>query len=72
MSTGSHQTRHETRQLEKLHAVKQFKRPPIDPIGPAMVDFFKQSVQKRQTRLTKIAEAWGRLVPELLTDHCAI
>ena len=36
-----------------------------------MVNFFKQSVQKRQTKLARIAECWAALVPESLSDHCA-
>ena len=41
-------------------------------IGPSLVQFFKHSVQKRQTKLGKIAECWARLVPELLLEHCAL
>jgi hypothetical protein len=37
-----------------------------------MVDFFKQSVQKRQTKLSAIAECWGRLVPDFLSEHCSL
>jgi hypothetical protein len=37
-----------------------------------MVEFFRHSVSRRQTKLTKIAEAWIRLVPETLSDHCAL
>jgi hypothetical protein len=37
-----------------------------------MVTFFKQSVQKRQTKLSKIGECFATLVPETLTDHCAL
>ena len=37
-----------------------------------MVDFFKQSVAKRQTKLEKLAECWGRLVPQILSEHCAL
>jgi hypothetical protein len=42
------------------------------PLGPEMVSFFKQSVAKRHTKLAKIAECWGSLVPETLNDHCAL
>jgi len=41
-------------------------------LGPEMVSFFKQSVQKRHTKLSKIAECWSALVPETLNDHCAL
>lgn len=37
-----------------------------------MVGFFKNSVQKRHTKLGKIAECWSSLVPELLNEHCAL
>lgn len=37
-----------------------------------MIGFFKQSVAKRQTKLVKIAECWGNLVPALLNDHCSL
>jgi len=36
------------------------------------VSFFKQSVARRHTKLSKIAECWGALVPETLNDHCAL
>jgi hypothetical protein len=37
-----------------------------------LLSFFKNSVQKRQTRLHSIAEVWARLVPEQLLEHCAL
>ncbi len=58
--------------LARLQRVKQRNLHTADPLGPAMIGFFKQSVEKRQTKLTKIAECWGRLVPETLNDHCAL
>ena len=58
--------------LKRLHAVKQLQRPTALPLGPDMISFFKQSVQKRQGKLTRIAEAWALLVPETLNDHCAL
>ncbi|HEY1684612.1 MAG TPA: DciA family protein [Tepidisphaeraceae bacterium] len=41
-------------------------------LGPEMVAFFKQTVEKRQTKLAKIAEVWGQLVPEMFCDHCSL
>ncbi len=58
--------------LKRLATAKHFDRPPIPLIGPEMISFFKQSVQKRQTKLAKIAETWAILVPEVLNDHCAL
>ena len=37
-------------------------------LGPEMISFFKHAVEKRHTKLSKIAECWGRVVPELLND----
>ena len=37
-----------------------------------MISFFKQAVEKRHTKLSQIAECWGRLVPETLIEHCAL
>lgn len=59
-------------ELSRLHRVKQIAPPPLTALGPEMISFFKQSVQKRQTKLTQIAQCWGRLVPETLNDHCAL
>ena len=43
-----------------------------DPLGPELISFFKTSVQKRQTKLEKIADCWQQLVPELINEHCAL
>jgi hypothetical protein len=59
-------------ELARLDRVKRRDDMIGDPLGPEMVNFFKQSVQKRQTKLADVAEAWGRLVPDLLTEHCAL
>ena len=59
-------------QLQRLDRVKREDRAPAGMLGPAMVGFFKHSVARRQTRLGKIAECWGRLVPEMLNEHCAL
>ena len=59
-------------ELSRLHRFKQPKPATHAPLGPEMVSFFKQSVEKRHTKLAKIAECWGALVPETLNDHCAL
>lgn len=59
-------------ELQRLHRVKQRNAPSGDPLGPEMLSFFKNSVQKRQTKLSGIAEAWSRLIPEHLLEHCAL
>ncbi len=58
--------------LNRLHAFKSTALPSGQPLGPELIGFFKQSVAKRQTRLVKIAECWGILVPTMLNDHCAL
>ena len=60
---------------DELSRLARFKKPPELPqswIGPELVGFFKNSVQKRHTKLGKIGESWAQLVPELLNDHCAL
>ena len=59
-------------ELRRLHRVKQHAPPAAEALGPEMVGFFKNAVQKRQTRLSRIADCWSKLVPELLNDHCAL
>lgn len=59
-------------ELRRLARVKQTPERVFDALGPELITFFKHSVQKRQTKLAKIADAWARLVPELLNDHCAL
>ncbi|HEV7299776.1 MAG TPA: DciA family protein [Tepidisphaeraceae bacterium] len=58
--------------LRRLARVKHRERKPIDPLGPEMVAFFKESVQKRQTKLAKVADCWGKLVPPSLNEHCSL
>jgi hypothetical protein len=37
-----------------------------------VVQFFKQSVDKRQRKFGKIAQCWEKLVPQNLAEHCAL
>ena len=57
------------RELRRLTHAKSV--PPAAPqaLGEQMVEFFRKSVSKRQTKLVKLAEAWANLVPETLSDH---
>src|SRR4051812_48172096 len=59
-------------ELKRLHRVKQRAHPVVGALGPEMVSFFKDSVQRRQTKLASIAQCWATLVPETLNDHCAL
>ena len=61
-------------ELARLHQVKQGAptAPAAAALGPELIDFFKNSVQKRHTKFASIAECWSRLVPALLNEHCAL
>ena len=59
-------------QLRRLTQVKQINHPAGQPLGPEMIEFFQHSVEKRQTKFGKVAQAWGALVPEMFNEHCAL
>src|SRR5690348_6248166 len=59
-------------ELARLARVKKSETPPSKWIGPELVGFFKNSVQRRHTKLGQIGECWARLVPELLNAHCSL
>ena len=58
--------------LKRLSRVKRTTRTPEPTLGAEMVEFFKRSVQKRQTKFAKIGECWGVLVPETFCDHTSL
>ena len=59
-------------ELKRVVRLKTIHHKSAEPIGPQLISFFKHSVQKRQTQMSKIAEVWAKLVPDLLNDHCAL
>jgi hypothetical protein len=59
-------------ELRRLSTIKQTRSDFASPLGPEMVNFFQNSVQKRQTKLTQLAACWSQLVPETLADHCSL
>jgi hypothetical protein len=59
-------------ELRQLHHFKSRTQPGANPLGPELIDFFKQSVTRRQTKLVKVAETWSGLVPKILSEHCAL
>lgn len=65
---------HEAAEFERVFKIKRDQSPAASGtlLGPQLIDFFKNSVQKRHTKLGKIAECWSALVPELLNEHCAL
>ena len=65
--------RRDEAELSRLARVKQFSpSTSAAPVGPAMIEFFRQSVQKRQTKFARLADCWLQLVPTTLSDHCAL
>lgn len=61
--------------VDELARLTRFKSRPAEQtssLGEEMVNFYHQSVQKRQTKLGEISVCWGQLVPEILNDHCAL
>jgi len=59
-------------ELRRMHRHKSQAEPIGIALGPEMIDFFKRSVAKRQTKLVKVAECWSGLVPQILSEHCAL
>jgi len=59
-------------ELRRLARVKAVARAPEQSLGAEMVEFFKHSVEKRQTKLGKICERWAELTPETLSAHCVL
>src|SRR2546421_11972549 len=59
-------------ELQRLQHFKQTAPARAVALGPEMIAFFKQSVSKRHTKLSKVAECWGGLVPEAFNEHCAL
>ena len=41
-------------------------------MGPELIEFFKQSVEKRQGKFAKIADVWTRLIPPAMLNHCSL
>lgn len=62
----------EERSLRRLHAVKQIEHPRTLALGPEMIEFFKQGVQKQHAKFFGISECWSRLVPEMINEHCCL
>jgi hypothetical protein len=68
----SQERRLQEAELARLNRVKQVSRKPADALGPELLTFFKQSVEKRHAKFGKIADAWTTLVPVTLVEHCAL
>ena len=58
--------------LLRLHEVKRTNPAQHSHLGPELLSFFKHSVEKRQTKLSKISECWSQLIPETMLEHCCL
>ena len=58
--------------FKRLAQVKQSAPISTPALGPEMLAFFKQSVERRQAKFGKIARCWDQLIPETLAEHCAL
>jgi hypothetical protein len=59
-------------EIERLARFKRHDRATAPALGPELIDFYQNSVQKRQVKFGKIADCWTTLVPSTLADHCAL
>lgn len=59
-------------ELARLMKFKTHNPKVGDAIGPELINFFKQNVEKRQGKFARIADVWNTLVPETLLNHCAL
>jgi len=59
-------------ELARLSAFKSSPPKTTAALGPELIQFFKQSVEKRQGKFAKIADAWNRLIPPTMLNHCAL
>lgn len=66
------QERSQESQLLRMDHFKRQQPKAFAPLGREMIGFFKQSVQKRQTRFSQIAQVVGQLVPDALLQHCSL
>jgi hypothetical protein len=59
-------------ELRRISRVKRTTRDPQPTLGVEMVDFFKHSIAKRQTKFSKIGECWSKIVPETFCEHTSL
>ena len=58
--------------LARLDRAKRRPAPLTPAMGPELLQFFKVSVERRNAKFGKIADAWARLVPVTLAERCAL
>jgi len=59
--------------LRRLDGYKRAADRPVgEALGEAMLELYHRQVEKRQTRLAALADAWCRVIPEPLLERCAL
>lgn len=61
--------------LSRLRRSARWKRSPPPPdlqIGPALLDYFRVSIDRTHRRLGQVTDAWLALVPEALSAHTSL
>ena len=71
-ATPHRQSREALSELRRLQKYKTSHADVTTKIGEPLIEFFKQSVAKRQIKLSQIAECWIQIIPSTLSDHCAL
>jgi hypothetical protein len=61
-----------TRQLARIHRVKQQPRYSPASLGEEAITLFNKDIRKRHEKFGKISEAWATLVPELLRERATL
>ncbi|HEY8667456.1 MAG TPA: DciA family protein [Tepidisphaeraceae bacterium] len=69
---GRAQQHSEFEQFARTQRVKRSPPPATASLREELIGFFKQSVEKRQTKIGVIGECWQKLVPEMFCEHCAL
>src|SRR5687768_16616969 len=59
-------------ELARLAKFKSRPAPMADAMGAELIHFFKQSVEKRQSKFAKIADAWNQLIPPTMLAHSTL
>ena len=58
--------------LARLDRCKRADQTVGEALGVQLVELYHRQVERRQTKLGQIADAWGRLVPESLQERSCL
>jgi hypothetical protein len=59
-------------ELRRLARHKQLRPRETPTLGADLVGFFKQHVEKRQSKFGRIADVWAQLIPSTLLPHTCL